>query len=75
SFKQYKLAEKNQAEAQSLPPAQGSLEESVQDIKQSIFDLEGRLAFLQAEKKAIAEFLVSGKQELIELQMEQMDLK
>ncbi|KAJ1952868.1 endocytosis defective- protein [Linderina pennispora] len=70
----FKLNEKKEAENPSVS-LEGSTGESLQDLRQSVFDLEGRFAFLQAEKKAIEEFIRTGKQELIDLQMEQMDLK
>ncbi|KAJ2067097.1 hypothetical protein GGI16_009692, partial [Coemansia sp. S142-1] len=48
--------------------------ESVQEIKQSIFNLEGHLATLLSEKRAMDEFIATAKQELLELQMEQVKL-
>ncbi|KAJ2456221.1 endocytosis defective- protein [Coemansia sp. RSA 2336] len=46
--------------------------EPLQDIKQSIFQLEGHLSFLMSEKRAMDEFIATGRQELLDLQMEKM---
>ncbi|KAJ1951354.1 endocytosis defective- protein [Linderina macrospora] len=70
----FKVQEKKEAENPSGSQA-GSTGESLQDLKQSVLDLESRFGFLQAEKRAVEEFIRTGRQELIDLQMEQMDLK
>ncbi|KAI9475052.1 endocytosis defective- protein [Coemansia sp. RSA 990] len=48
--------------------------EPLQDIKQSIFQLEGHLSFLMSEKRAMDEFIAKGRQELLDLQMEKVKL-
>ncbi|KAJ1847447.1 endocytosis defective- protein [Coemansia sp. RSA 2703] len=73
SLKEYKLQEKRLAEAQDSGTDDSS--KTLQEIKQSIFSLEGHLAFLLSEKRSIDEFLDTGKQKLLELQVEQMKLK
>ncbi|KAJ2635370.1 endocytosis defective- protein [Coemansia sp. RSA 1286] len=72
-LRDFKLQEKRQAESQSSGSNGSS--ETLQEIKQSIYNLEGELAFLLSEKRAMDEFMTSGKQELVELQVEQMKLK
>ncbi|KAJ2491181.1 endocytosis defective- protein [Coemansia sp. RSA 2050] len=69
-LKAYKTKEKMQGESKGQ-----SSGESVQEIKQSIFNLEGHLALLLSEKRALDEFIATSKQELLELQMEQVKLK
>ncbi|KAJ1720263.1 endocytosis defective- protein [Coemansia erecta] len=73
SLKEYKMQEKRQAEA--LDAGTDDSSETLQEIKQSIFNLEGHLAFLLSEKRSMDEFLKAGKQQLLELQVEQMKLK
>ncbi|KAJ2128873.1 endocytosis defective- protein [Coemansia sp. RSA 921] len=70
-LKEYKEQEK--IRCSRAPTDEGT--QSVQDIKQSIFQLEGHVSFLLSEKRAIDEFIDSGRQELLDLQMEQMKLK
>ncbi|KAI9505175.1 cytoskeletal-regulatory complex EF hand-domain-containing protein [Coemansia spiralis] len=71
SLRDHKKGEKKLAEQQ------GSANdgESLQEIKQSIFNLEGHLSFLLSEKRAMDSFIESSKQELLDLQMEQVKLK
>ncbi|KAJ2011295.1 hypothetical protein IWW57_006668, partial [Coemansia sp. S610] len=69
-LKTYKAKEKTQGESKGQSGG-----ESVQEIKQSIFNLEGHLALLLSEKRALDEFIATSKQELLELQMEQVKLK
>ncbi|KAJ2872765.1 hypothetical protein FB639_004302, partial [Coemansia asiatica] len=73
-LRDFKLQEKRQTEESQSSGSSGS-SETLQEIKQSIYNLEGELAFLISEKRAMDEFMTSGKQELVELQMEQMKLK
>ncbi|KAJ1805781.1 endocytosis defective- protein, partial [Coemansia sp. RSA 2599] len=61
-LRDFKLQEKRQAESQSSGSSGSS--ETLQEIKQSIYSLEGQLAFLLSEKRAMDEFMTSGKQEL-----------
>ncbi|KAJ2416351.1 hypothetical protein GGF47_005427, partial [Coemansia sp. RSA 2524] len=70
-LKEYKEQEK--IRCSRAPTDEGT--QSVQDIKQSIFQLEGHVSFLLSEKRAIDEFIDSGRQELLDLQMEQMKFK
>ncbi|PIA19617.1 EF-hand [Coemansia reversa NRRL 1564] len=72
-LKAYKIREKQQAESSST--SNDTTTESLQEIKQSIFHLEGHLSFLQSEQRAIEEFITSSKQELMDLQMKQIKLK
>ncbi|KAJ2615727.1 endocytosis defective- protein [Coemansia sp. RSA 1365] len=72
-LKAYKIREKQQAESSST--SNDTTNESLQEIKQSIFHLEGHLSFLQSEQRAIEEFITSSKQELMDLQMKQIKLK
>ncbi|KAJ1667111.1 endocytosis defective- protein [Coemansia sp. RSA 1813] len=69
-----KKTEKRQIEEQICngKPAEP---ETLQDIKQSIYKLEGHLSFLLSEKRAMDSFISSSKQELLDLQMEQIKLK
>ncbi|KAJ1836377.1 endocytosis defective- protein [Coemansia sp. RSA 2706] len=73
-LKEHKAREKARIEsaAGAAPPASG---ETLQEIKQAIFQLEGHVSFLLSEKRAIDEFLAQGRQELLDLQMEQIKLK
>ncbi|KAJ2461649.1 endocytosis defective- protein [Coemansia sp. RSA 2424] len=74
-LKEFKVSEKKQSESRAKSGGEGeSGGESVQEIKQSIFNLEGNLALLLSEKRAMDEFIATGKQELLELQMEQVKL-
>ncbi|KAI7834156.1 cytoskeletal-regulatory complex EF hand-domain-containing protein [Kickxella alabastrina] len=72
-FKEYKLQEKRRLETQSVGSSGSN--ESLQAIKESLYSLEGHLSFLMSEKRAIDEFISAGKQELLELQVEQIKLK
>ncbi|KAJ2162022.1 endocytosis defective- protein [Coemansia sp. RSA 552] len=75
-LKEHKLQEKQGAEDRNARgPSNSDTGESLQDIKQSIFQLEGHLSFLQSEKRAMDEFMAKGRQELLDLQMEQVKLK
>ncbi|KAJ2080798.1 endocytosis defective- protein [Coemansia sp. RSA 988] len=73
-LKAYKIREKKIAES-SNTTSDDATTESLQEIKQSIFHLEGHLSFLQSEQRAIDEFITSSKQELLDMQMEQVKLK
>ncbi|KAJ2462345.1 hypothetical protein EV174_007128, partial [Coemansia sp. RSA 2320] len=79
-LKEFKVKEKQQNElllskGQSASGhADGGSSETLREIKQSIFELEGHLSFLLTEKRAMDEFVAAGKQELLELQMEQIKL-
>lgn len=70
-LKEYKVREKRKIEEgdEGNRPV-----EALQEIKQSIYKLEGHLSFLMSEKRAMDEFISTGKQELIDLQMEQVKL-
>ncbi|KAJ2815167.1 hypothetical protein FBU31_007029, partial [Coemansia sp. 'formosensis'] len=69
-LKTFKIGERTQSESTSQSGG-----ESVQEIKQSIFNLEGHLALLLSGKRTMDEFIATSKQELLELQMEQVKLK
>ncbi|KAJ2796130.1 endocytosis defective- protein, partial [Coemansia guatemalensis] len=73
-LKAYKIREKQHAESPNSI-SDDAKNESLQEIKQSIFHLEGHLSFLQSEQRAIDEFITSSKQELLDLQMKQVKLK
>ncbi|KAJ1729387.1 endocytosis defective- protein [Coemansia sp. Benny D160-2] len=71
-----KKAEKKRIEEQIRDgTSPGDAAESVQDIKQTVYKLEGHLSFLLSEKRAMDSFISSAKQELLDLQMEQIKLK
>ncbi|KAJ2660317.1 endocytosis defective- protein [Coemansia sp. RSA 1200] len=71
-----KRAEKKRIEEQIRDgTSPGDAAESVQDIKQTVYKLEGHLSFLLSEKRAMDSFISSAKQELLDLQMEQIKLK
>ncbi|KAJ2811515.1 endocytosis defective- protein [Coemansia furcata] len=69
-LKTFKIGERTQSESTSQSGG-----ESVQEIKQSIFNLEGHLALLLSGKRTMDEFISTSKQDLLELQMEQVELK
>ncbi|KAJ2747113.1 endocytosis defective- protein [Coemansia sp. BCRC 34301] len=74
-LKEFKVSEKKQGEARARSGGKSEAGgESMQEIKQSIFNLEGHLALLLSGKRAMDEFISAGKQELLELQMEQVKL-
>ncbi|KAJ2550224.1 endocytosis defective- protein [Coemansia sp. RSA 1933] len=69
-----KKAEKRQTE-ERIRDGKPADSETLQDVKQSIYKLEGHLSFLLSEKRAMDSFVSSSKQELLDLQMEQIKLK
>ncbi|KAJ2847100.1 endocytosis defective- protein [Coemansia brasiliensis] len=73
-LKKFKEREKlKQADGSAMAADNDS--ESLQDIKQAIFQLEGHLSFLMSEKRAMDEFIANGRQELLSLQMDKVKLE